>query len=34
MKEKINRLDCREEIFDITKKLVGIKSEVNTDGEK
>ena len=34
MKEKIDRLECREEILSITKKLVGIKSEVNTGGER
>jgi arginine utilization protein RocB len=28
------RLECRDEIRAITKKLVGIRSEVNTDGEK
>lgn len=33
MKENRNRLECRDEILDITKKLVGIKSEVNTEGE-
>lgn len=34
MKEKIDRLECREEILEITKKLVGINSEVNTAGEQ
>src|SRR5699024_8961428 len=33
MKENVSRIDCREDILDITKKLVGIKSEVNTNGE-
>lgn len=33
MNGKIERLDCREEILAVTKELVGIKSEVNTDGE-
>lgn len=33
MKENIDRLECRDEILEVTKKLVGIKSEVNTDGE-
>src|SRR5699024_8188001 len=34
MNGKIERLDCREEILAVTKELVGIKSEVNTDGER
>ena len=33
MKESMNRHECRDEILDITKKLVAIKSEVNTEGE-
>ena len=33
MKDNTDRFECRDEIFEITKKLVGIKSEVNTDGE-
>ncbi|SOC40756.1 M20/M25/M40 family metallo-hydrolase [Salinicoccus kekensis] len=34
MKEGIKTLDCREEILAITKRLVGIRSEVNTEGER
>src|SRR5699024_7800868 len=34
MKENVSRIDCREDMLDITKKLVGIQSEVNTNGER
>ncbi|WP_342387461.1 M20/M25/M40 family metallo-hydrolase [Salinicoccus bachuensis] len=34
MKENNGELDCREELLTITKRLVGIRSEVNTDGER
>ncbi|WP_031546511.1 M20/M25/M40 family metallo-hydrolase [Salinicoccus luteus] len=34
MEEGNERLDCREELLAITKRLVGIRSEVNTDGER
>ncbi|OZT76565.1 M20/M25/M40 family metallo-hydrolase [Salinicoccus roseus] len=34
MEEGKERLDCREELLAITKRLVGIRSEVNTDGER
>ena len=34
MTDNINRLDCRSDVLDITKQLVGINSEVNTDGER
>ncbi|MCM3711150.1 M20/M25/M40 family metallo-hydrolase [Sporosarcina luteola] len=34
MKMDRKKLHCRNEILSITKKLVGIKSIVNTDGEK
>src|SRR5699024_27934 len=34
MEEKIKKLECREGILAITKKLVSIRSEVNTNGEQ
>lgn len=34
MKTDRNKLHCRNEILSLTKKLVGIESIVNTDGEK
>ena len=34
MEEGNERLDCREELLAITKRLVGIRSEVNMDGER
>src|SRR5690625_4676331 len=34
MKEGIKTLVCREDILAITKRLVGIRSEVNTEGER
>ncbi|MCD2137551.1 M20/M25/M40 family metallo-hydrolase [Salinicoccus halitifaciens] len=34
MKERMKTLDCRGDILAITKRLVGIRSEVNTEGER
>ncbi|CAM4269598.1 M20/M25/M40 family metallo-hydrolase [Lacicoccus alkaliphilus] len=34
MEGEMEKLECRDEILAITKKLVGIRSEVNTEGER